>query len=148
MLLDVLEHFPYAMTQTILMECRRVLKPEGKLVIQVPDGLHTARALIQEGEYLCNKCGRGMVTIVSDVKINLSACPGCKTTAYDISQAAMKRLYGGQDYMGNTHQVCFTKWSLTRILADSGFKGPAWLEESHQWANWSLKCETIPGDLW
>jgi hypothetical protein len=148
MMLDVLEHFPYAMTRTILMECRRILKQDGVLIIQVPDGLQTARALIQEGEYLCNRCGRGMLVDVNGENVNLSTCLGCKATADDISEAAMRRLYGGQNYQGNFHQTCFTEKSLAMVLVDTGFHYPSWVEQEYMWKNWTIKAQTKPGDIW
>ena len=37
LMLDFLEHFPYAQTERILFECFRILKDDGEVVIQVPD---------------------------------------------------------------------------------------------------------------
>lgn len=141
LLLDFLEHFPYRMTQTILLECYRVLTPNGELVIQVPDGVQTACALAQVGKYLCNKCGAWAGSGPA------WTCQ-CGQTLDDISEAAMGRLYGGQDYVGNYHQVCFTQRSLGNKALACGFTSAEMEEMDHQFKNWSLKVRLKKGDLW
>lgn len=146
LMLDFLEHFPYAQTKAILLECRRVLRFDGTVVIQVPDALQTCRALIQEGEYTCNKCetpvvGRG----------HKDWDPHCGTCGQDAdvtSEAAMRRLYGGQDYAGNFHQTCFTRGSLEGKAEECGLELIGYEEEQHMWRNWTLKARFKVGELW
>jgi SAM-dependent methyltransferase len=44
--LDVLEHFPAFRTQDVLREWRRVLVPEGKLTVKVPNLLALSQAIV------------------------------------------------------------------------------------------------------
>lgn len=148
LLLDVLEHFPYRLTPLILMECFRILIPselaDAHLIVQVPDARHLTRAIAQEGVYLCNRCGAQMW----DGGNNFKSCHGCGQTADECSYAAMRRLYGGQDYPGNTHQVCFTAEMLELQCRAAGFGNPETLERDHQFANWNLKYQFVKCDLW
>lgn len=144
MMLDFLEHFPYASISFILLECFRVLKPEGTVVIQVPDAVHLTRALISEGEYLCNRCGFEM----DDYRSISGKCGQCGQTVAEISEAAMMRLYGGQDYPGNFHQTCFTTVSLARKAKDCGLILIDTEEDEHQYKNWNFKMRFKRGDVW
>lgn len=146
LMLDFLEHFPYEKTRVILMECYRILKPTSELVIQVPDGEHLMRALAKEGEYLCNRCGTSM--LIQARGVNYPKCQKCGQDADAIAEAAMRRLYGGQDYAGNFHYVCFTKHSLTVKAAKSGFIFVTDEERDVQFPNWNFKLRFQRGDLW
>lgn len=154
LMLDFLEHFPYSLTEALLMQCFGVLRPRGELVIQVPDVQHLARALSQEGEYLCNRCGEKMWEDIQspagDVHVsNLPRCPRCGQSADSISEAAMRRMFGGQDFPGNFHQTAFTKRSLELKAHRCGFtEVPRYEEEAHQWANWNFKTRFVKGDVW
>lgn len=144
LMLDFLEHFPWALTDRMLLECNRVLKPEGTLVVQVPDATHLARALTSQGEYLCNRCGYEM----DDYRSVSGKCGQCGQTVSEISEAAMKRLYGGQDYPGNFHQTCFTTVSLARKAKDCGLIFIDTEEDEHQYKNWNFKMRFKRGDVW
>lgn len=146
LMLDCLEHFPYEKTRAILMECYRILKPDAELVIQVPDGEHLTAALAQVGDYLCNRCGASM--LIQDRGVNYPKCQRCGLTADAISEAAMRRLYGGQDFPGNFHFACFTKRSLLKKAEDCGFSLINYEEETHQCANWNFKTRFKRGELW
>ncbi len=145
MMLDFLEHFPYASTAFILLECFRVLKPDGTVVIQVPDGEHLTRAFSMSGAYLCNQCGGtmggGEFSIIED-------CRKCGQSVEDVAEAAMRRLYGGQDYVGNYHQTAFTKHSLQIKAKNAGLELVGYEEKEHQYANWNFKARFKKGDLW
>lgn len=146
LMLDFLEHFPYSKTQTILMECYRVLKDDGILVVQVPDARHLMHALVQNGTYLCNRCGTKMYGLESGEWVH--NCPGCGQTDDEISRAAMMRLFGGQDYPGNFHYTCFTENMLDQTLYGCGFSVPKRLEQEHQYKNWNIKRMYSKGALW
>lgn len=147
LMLDFLEHFPYAQTKQILLECHRCLKPDGELVVQVPDGRHLMSALCQRDSYLCNRCGFEMLGSTRD-RIRVDRCEQCGQSADDISEAAMRRLYGGQDYPGNFHHTCFTDTSLEINLSDCGFDLVQWEEKPHQYKNWNMKARFRKGDPW
>ncbi|MBV8072885.1 MAG: methyltransferase domain-containing protein, partial [Acidobacteriaceae bacterium] len=93
LMLDFLEHFPYAMTQRILQEVWRVLVPGGKVVIQVPDFQHCAYAILNEDglDFQCNRCGNWQFGSPDPDK-----CSKCGQTIADMQDAAIHRLYGGQ----------------------------------------------------
>lgn len=141
LMLDFLEHFPYTQTPRILLECYRVLKTDGDLIIQVPDGGHLANALSLQGEYLCNRCG----TKMND---SYRSCSECGQSATEIAEAAMRRLYGGQDFPGNFHFTCFTQSSLMHKAAAAGLQWDEELEPEHQYANWNFKIRFKRGRLW
>ena len=78
----------------------------------------------------------------------LSRCPKCYQHADVTSEAAMRRLYGGQDYAGNFHYTCFTREMLKKVAADSGLKFVEELDFEHQWDNWNFKLLFQKGDIW
>lgn len=146
LMLDFLEHFPYAQTKQILMECYRVLRSDGELVIQVPDGVVLSQALAQRGEYPCNNCGTKMYGLEHDRWVE--KCPKCGQDDDDISEAAMKRIFGGQDYPGNFHMTCFTPDSLSLKARSCGLYWNRYEEEHHQHLNWNFKSVFRKGDIW
>ncbi len=130
MMLDFIEHFPMNMTGPILAECRRVLRTGGILVIQVPDMEVLGRALARDQRTLCNSCGSSM---------NVYDCSGCGKSWLSVQIAAVGRIYGGQDFPGNFHQVGFTSQILLEWLSSAGFSGPQFVERDHQERNWNMK---------
>jgi predicted SAM-dependent methyltransferase len=147
LMLDLLEHFPYRQTDSILNEAWRVLKVGGHIDIQVPDFEHCAFAAMDMDNYLCNVCGKaGKQAELSDIG---RRCSECKTPIYDIAEAAIRRLYGGQDVKGNWHFNAFTKESLVFKLKRTGFKKFEFLEKHHQWKNWNFKIRAVKdADAW
>jgi len=142
LMLDFLEHFPYAKTDLILQEVWRVLEVGGFVDIQVPDFYHCAMAACcQYSMYKCNFCGGHVYS---------SGCADCHKTRHEIAQAAIHRLYGGQDIEGNWHYTAFTQETLERKLSDVGFGKFEHLEEDYQWANWNFKTRAfkLPSDPW
>jgi len=154
LMLDFLEHFPYRDTERILLECFRVLKTSGEVVIQVPDAEHLMHAYLASGPYLCNKCGESMYEPTpsnprhGDGPTQCVSCKKCGQTAAEISEAAMMRLYGGQDYPGNFHHTCFTESSLIEKASKSGLNLVDFEEVDHQYANWNFKARFKKGDIW
>lgn len=136
MMLDFLEHFPYRQTEQILLECFRILQWKGTLIIQVPDGVHLAAALGGLGVYLCNRCG-------NEMRQRDESCSQCDQSADDIADAAVGRLFGGQDYPGNWHQTVFTQRSLRLKAERNGFLLSSWQEIDHQYANWNFKGKFV-----
>lgn len=155
LMLDFLEHFPYSSTHVILMECYRVLGPGGKLVIQVPDAAILGAVLCSRGTFQCNRCGKWMrgeterdPGLPDGVDGYDRECPRCRQPVKELLEAAVRRMFGGQDYPGNFHHVCFTFNSLIEKAADCGLRLDAVEEEQHQAANWSLRCRFEKADLW
>jgi len=138
LMLDFLEHFPYRQTSVLLIECHRILKNGGDIVIQVPDAGHLANALSGQ-DHLCNNCG---------CSVGKDKCQQCGSDLLQRSKAAMMRLYGGQDYAGNYHFTCFTNQMLEKIAKDCGFINPSYEEIDHQFKNWNFKVRFKKGDLW
>lgn len=145
LMLDFLEHFPYQKTSVILIECHRILRPGGQLLIQVPDADHLSLALTQVGEYLCNSCGQ---LLDSGYREYRTSCQACGQSFDDITEAAMKRLYGGQDYPGNFHYTCFTKKMLVSKATKCGFVFLDFEERKHQYENWNFCARFKKGELW
>lgn len=132
LMLDFLEHFPYRMTEVILDQCHSLLSPGGTLTIQVPDGDHIGRAFLQIPPYLCNDCSAG----INDGDFR---CPSCGKSLEAIGEAAMRRMFGGQDYQGNFHHTLFTRKSLITKVEHHGFKHLRTDEARHQYINWNTK---------
>ena len=148
LMLDFLEHFPYASTGAILMECYRVLSSDGQLVIQVPDAEILGAVLSRRGRFQCNRCGAWMDGYLESDERPHEWCPDCKQTYGDVLEAAVRRMFGGQDHRGNFHHVCFTYSRLMQKAAECGLLFDRIEEQEHQAANWSIKCSFIKGDLW
>jgi hypothetical protein len=127
---DFLEHFEMAKTRRIVEECRRILKDDGRLVIQVPDMDILANAIKGNSDFPCFRCGAFLKGY---------SCVVCSSTDVENREAAFGRIYGGQDYPGNYHMSGFTKDSLVNLLSDLGFGQFELLEEKHQEANWNMK---------
>ena len=149
-MLDLLEHFHYNITDSILFEVFRILKPGGHVDIQVPDFEHCALAALGLHQYLCNVCGNSGRNY--EIKDEGRVCSQCKTPLHKVAEAAIMRLYGGQDHEGNFHYNAFTKDMLSRKLMMVGFKdeGMSFLEKHHQWKNWNFKIRAvkIDDDTW
>lgn len=160
LMLDFLEHFPYNATEKILQECWRILKPHGRLEVQVPDFDHCAMAAMQiDGSYLCNRCGNkitlnfrtqefgGVKSYDEETGTDFWECSKCGQELDDISKAAIHRLYGGQDRPGNWHFTAFPRFQLKNMLQTAGFYSLELLEHDHQYANWNVKFGALKGDL-
>lgn len=143
---DFLEHFPISATRRILDECRRLLSDDGLLVVQVPDMEILGRALGALGGYPCHRCGYEWGT--TDGYFTYNPCPGCSVSHVDAVEAAIGRIYGGQDYAGNFHMAGFTGISLRSILEEAGFEFLKFLEEEHQRKNWNIKAVVKKGSVW
>lgn len=149
LMLDFLEHFPYERTSSILMECYRVLRSSGKLVIQVPDAEILGAVMCRRGKFQCNRCGEWMDGIIESTENRPHEwCPKCLQPYGEVLEAAVRRMFGGQDFPGNFHHVCFTYTSLMEKAAACGLRFDRIEEEEHQAANWSIKCAFDKGDLW
>jgi len=95
---DVLEHFSFRNVQSILKEWHRILKPNGRIIIQTPDF-----------DQIVQKFYNGEIEKFGDPNTPLW---------YKLSYF----LYGGQDYPENTHKCIFTKSELTKLLQQIGFR--------------------------
>lgn len=147
LMLDFLEHFPYRSTDALLLECYRMLMTDGRLIIQVPDASVTMRALVKDGEYPCNSCGTP--AYFGSVDNPCTMCLNCKRSHDDIAEAAMMRLYGGQDYVGNFHQTCFTSDSLVRKCEQNGLRLLEHEDTDYYRRNWTLRMTFGMGDgIW
>lgn len=148
LMLDFLEHFPYKKTIQIINEVWRVLKPGAFVDIQVPDFEHCASAACDDSEfgYQCNACGWWFAAGRQE---RILLCGKCGQSIEDIQDAAIHRLYGGQDYEGNFHYTAFTIGILSRMLEKNGFEKFEELEAEHQCANWNFKIRAFKKkDAW
>ena len=90
----VLEHLPYRMAPTAILESRRVLKSGGVLIIGVPDMAATCAAWL-----------------------------ACKNEPYPSSakQIVLRHMFGSQSHDGQEHRSGFDIESLFQLLVDCGF---------------------------
>lgn len=149
LMLDFLEHFPYAKADLLLDEAWRILRPGGVIEVQVPDFEHCARAVIKEGRFLCNRCGAETL----ENEDGNEPCPKCGQTADQTTDAAIHRLYGGQDYPGNFHFNAFTIRSLGQLLSKHGFADIEEVQRNQNgetyYQNWNIKLKARKDkDLW
>jgi len=142
LMLDFLEHFPYGKTDAILQECWRVLSTDGFVDIQVPDFeiCSDAANVNLVGNHMCNFCGGNFRIFADEMS---GGCSECGKGPMEIAQAAMNRLYGGQDVEGNWHYTAFTKRMLQHKLMSFGFGKFKFLEEEHQRMNWNFKMRAF-----
>jgi len=146
MMLDFLEHFPYRDTEKIIFEAYRILKKDGKIILQVPDLDHCSRAASFIPPFLCNNCGWEFPVNDDRAKFYLKAnfvCNKCGRSWRLIAGSAVARLYGGQDYHGNWHFTAFSKLILEDMLSMSGFGCIEEIQKNENgetfYANWNLK---------
>lgn len=149
LMLDFLEHFPYRKTVPILQECWRILKVGGRLEIQVPDFTHCARVILDERPFMCNQCGNEIV--FDKHRENEDTCFKCGQGFSSIVDAAVHRIFGGQDYDGNFHMTTFTEKLLRRFLTENGFRDieSNLLNQNGEtmWANWNISLSSKKEDI-
>lgn len=150
LMLDFLEHFPYAKTDDILQEVWKLLKIGGEVHIQVPDANACAAALLPVSGYFCNRCGhRHYFETRSEVP---DSCEKCGQTRAALEDAAVGRLFGGQDHEGNFHYTTFNKSRLERIVKLNGFDDINFLSVNENGEtylqNWNIKLTAKKKDLW
>lgn len=92
----VLEHFPYRMAPTVLLEVARILEPGGRVIVGVPDMLATCKAWVEADELadpVRRLSGKAIVT---------------------------RHMFGSQSHRGQEHQSCFDRETLADILTCCG----------------------------
>jgi hypothetical protein len=141
LMLDFLEHFSYRDTKNMLIEAHRVLSIGGHLVVQVPDAEILCAAFLLRERFQCNGCGCYWDKKRTD-------CESCGQSYRDLKEAAMMRLFGGQDYPGNFHHTMFDTHRLDDIVSSVGFALVDWEELDHQTANWNIKGRFVKRSLW
>lgn len=151
--LDFLEHFPYRQTGTILSEMWRVMEVGGLIELQVPDFTECARAAMGVRPFFCHTCGFVFTTEEGhQYHLEIEGCPKCKTTYHEITKAAIHRLYGGQDFVGNWHYNAFTKDYLRVLMTNAGFHSFELVERNENGEtfaqNWNFKIRARKGDGW
>ena len=93
---DVIEHVSWRRVEALLKDIHRILKPGGRLYVQVPDLEAIAKKVILSPDF---KYG--------DLE-------GFKAISYWV--------YGAQDYRDNYHKAGFTIPTLKRLLESIGFR--------------------------
>lgn len=90
----VIEHLPYRMAPTALLESFRVLKPGGTIIVGVPDMYATCAAWLQ-----------------------------CKNEPHPSSAKLIvsRHMFGSQSHDGQEHRAGFDAELLTELLTDAGF---------------------------
>lgn len=92
----VLEHFPYRMAPTVLLEVARVLAPGGRVIVGVPDMVATCRAWLEADALAppASLSGKAIVT---------------------------RHMFGSQAHDGQEHLSCFDAETLADLLRCCGF---------------------------
>ena len=120
---DVLEHFSYQDTAGVLEEWRRVMRPGGRIYIQVPDGFR----IVQAG--LAGKLPRPM-ELAPDAHPDLRLSFWLLGAHLDGSRAK-----AGDDWRWNAHYTVFSPALLTWQLERAGL-----VVESMQPLNLNIAC--------
>lgn len=110
---DVIEHISWRRVDDLLRDCFRVLKPEGVLLIQVPD----------------------MEAIARKVILN----PGFQYGELKGWRAISFWVYGAQDYPENLHKAGFTIQTLRELLESIGFR----VEEIRNNGGTNIVCRAV-----
>lgn len=100
----LLEHMSLKEVFLVLREWYRTLKPEGKIIINVPDLEWAAQALL-------GMMPRKHPTL--EYK---------KSELFNTPERIMEVLYGNQDHEGEFHKSGFTAVSLEKLLENVGFR--------------------------
>lgn len=96
----VLEHFPYRLAPTVLLEVARVLAPGGRILVGVPDMLGTCRAWVETHE-------------------TADATPAERLSS---KQIVMRHVYGGQFHDGQEHLSGWDAETLADLLDACGYR--------------------------
>ena len=114
----VFEHFTYPQAKQVLLECFRVLKPEGVLDFNVPDIEAFAHMLVDK---LTVGWRRGW----------MAPPQGLKASGDIELDYILSGFYGGQDRPGMVHQSGWTERMLTAELQKAGFKDIVMYSHDH-----------------
>jgi len=119
-MVEVLEHISFHNTLKILQECYRILKPEGKLHIQVPDCGKAMEYYINKQICECvpHKSMKGDSSGIFKADDN---CNACKGQAKINPKRWLYSFTGAQKHEFDIHRMIFTKEILEKILIDAGF---------------------------
>lgn len=120
---DVLEHFSYRDTERVLREWRRLLRPGGRVSIQVPDARRIAR------DWLDGKLRPGQLADMgahTDVHAAYWLLGGHREGEH---------VRGDDDWRWNAHFALFSEESLRAILGAVGFE-----VETIEPINYNVRC--------
>jgi len=90
--IHIIEHLPRNEILSVFKEWHRVLKKNGKMLIECPNFLYIAT------EYMC-----------------------LQDDDFDQKRSLFEWLYGEQDYEYNYHYACYDYWILEYFLREAGF---------------------------
>ena len=106
---DIIEHFPISETENILKEWKRILKVGGIIEFRMPN----------------------LEAVVSDYLKRKDEDRSDVQGGIPISQYFSWLLYGGQDYSGNFHYVCFDRRLFKYTIEQVGLKEINWKKEGY-----------------
>lgn len=131
----ILEHIPWYKTRDVLVEWKRIIKPEGWIEIWVPDGLKIAKAFVEAEK------GNDYLHEDGWFKFNNS---------HDPCLWASGRIFTYGDGLGETnhpnwHRAIFSERYLIDVLAEIGFNNVTVMTGNevrgydHKWINLGVK---------
>lgn len=122
LMIEVLEHITFRKTQEVLKELYRILKPEGRLYIQVPDCGSMMRMYLDDkiGEEMPHKVPYGMKN--NDL-LDIANKTGkwVHPTRWLMAFCGAQKPYNGEDYFHDIHKNIFTTERLEDDLMTAGF---------------------------
>jgi len=116
---ECLEHISFHLTVPVLKECRRVLKPGGKMYIQVPDAGKAMEYYVNKEICLCVNHKAFMKDPWLAFKANPN-CPKCKGKGKIAPTRWLYTFLGQQKHEYDAHLAIFTKDILWRALKGAG----------------------------
>jgi len=106
---NVLEHFPWINSLSILGDWVRVLKPGGLMRVVVPDLAHIIQGYIK---------GTGTSAISPHRTVDAENGLG----EWSSKACSVIKIFGGQDHAGNFHYAAFDSDLITTLFSTAGLK--------------------------
>ena len=130
---ELLEHISWRQSVNVLRECHRILKPGGKMQIQVPDIREMMFAYWNE--QIC-ECVPHKPKSKEDAKADLS-CPDCNGYGKVHPNRWKMAFCGAQKHRYDSHLNIFTPESLEEDLLSAGFNKIDFKKDDY---GWKIKC--------
>ena len=128
-MIEVLEHISWRESVNVLRECYRILKPGGKLHIQVPDIERMIFAY--ENKQIC-ECVPHKPKNVADAKAKLD-CPNCEGYGVVNPMRWKMAFLGAQKHEFDAHLNIFTPESLELDIENAGFDKIDFSSDDYGW---------------
>jgi len=135
LMVEVLEHISWRETINVLRECRRILKPGGKMHIQVPDCESMMYAYFGGGI-----CPGVPHKPKSKEEVINHKCDNCEGKGYVHPMRWKMAFCGAQKHEFDSHLNVFTPSILIEDLEEAGFEKIELVKDE---LNWKIKINIV-----